>query len=90
MADPTLSPKVERARQEWYTTSGRLVVGYSCGPSHPGMWFVPEEGGTLTEGFHIFRTQREGLERGLASAYRALADAQDVVHRLSRELARLS
>jgi hypothetical protein len=49
------------------------VKGYDCGPNQPGMWWVPSEGVTASENFHLFVTKLEAIEKAL-SEQRALQD----------------
>lgn len=58
----------QRERRTWWAVADGYIlkaVGYSC-PNSPGQWWCPEVGYSLTEGFHLFATKAEALDKGIA------------------------
>lgn len=59
--------KQREARQWWVISGGevKLVTGYSCSPTSPGMWWCPEVGFSASEGFGLFITKDEATVRAI-------------------------
>jgi hypothetical protein len=76
---------LEREKREWWVISAGVVrplVGYSCAPVNPRVWWFPELGESLTEGFHIFKTRRE-------ATVKAIEIEGDLISKSSHRLAEL-
>jgi hypothetical protein len=56
--------KREREQRRWWYADVdyvrvREVLGLSCKPDHPDVWWCPEVGSSLSEGHHLFLTEVE-------------------------------
>jgi hypothetical protein len=78
----------ERRTEMFFTASGREVVGFECEHS-PGYWWVPSEGSSMCVGYSLFKSKREGLEKGRATLLSTLADAKKRLAEIEAELASL-
>jgi len=66
------------SRKWWARVENRVleVVGYDCKPHSPTTWWCPEVGYSLHEGYHLFATEREALDKEIESTERELSAEQ--------------
>lgn len=60
-----------RESRQWWAVNDdsnrvHLVVGWSCAPNTPGIWWVPELGCSMEEGYHLYATEQEAKAKLIA------------------------
>ncbi len=73
-----------REQRKWWAvtdTGVREVVGYSCAL----VWWCPEEGCSMTEGHHLFTTEKEGLRKAIAETKEEIADLKAHLKKLQKQ-----
>ena len=83
----------EREQRKWWAVTDRdvqEVTGFSCAPFYPETWWCPEVGFSGTEGYAIFMTEREALDKAIQEAERDLAELQQHLQSLQNRRKRLS
>lgn len=55
-----------REQREWWAVADDgvyFVIGYSCAPQHPQLWWCPKVGYSLSEEKHLFKTEWEAIDK---------------------------
>ena len=77
-----------RETRKWWAvtdTGVRQVTGYSCKPHNPTTWWCPEAGYSLTEGHHLFDTEKKALKKAITETNDELDDLQKHLASLLRQ-----
>ena len=85
---PAAGSAPERETRRWWAvtdTGVRLVTGHSCAPNNPQIWWCPEAGYSLTEGHHLFDTEKKAMKKVIAETNAEVADLQKHLRRLMRQ-----
>lgn len=82
-----------RETRKWWAvtdTGVRRVTGHSCKPQNPTTWWCPEAGYSLTEGHHLFETEKQALDKAIAESEAELDDLQKHLASLLRQNTKVS
>lgn len=86
-------PKERETRQWWALDSDsgmvKLVTGYTCAPQNPGYWWVPQLGSSMSEGHHLFATERDAIERMITTLRSIQTETEERIVALNLRLKRL-
>ncbi len=81
-----------REQRKWWAVADddvRQVVGYSCRPNNPEMWWCPSVGYSMAEKHHLFETEREAVEKLISELERRIVVAKDNIGALRLRLKKL-
>lgn len=72
----------ERESREWWAidTDGERVVkvtGFSCAPSNPDYWWVPELGSSMSETHHLFTSEAAALDKYISDLQRLATETSE-------------
>ena len=71
--------KKEREKRKWWSvvdSDVREVTGYSCAPTNPDLWWCPEVGYTLKEGYSLFDNRHKAFVKAIKSLETDIAKLQ--------------
>lgn len=79
------------SRKFWSITEFGVkhVTGYSCAPANPDSWWCPEVGYSLVEGYSLFETERQALNKALSDVSLKIARLEAIRSELTDRLAQL-
>jgi len=63
------------------------VVGYSCKPNNPDIWWCPSVGYSMTEGHHLFANPNDALKKAIKETEQEIDNARAKLDRLKKGLA---
>ena len=80
-------PKTRTSRKWWYVGESdvREVIGYDCKPHNPDTWWCPEVGVSATEGYHLFATKGDAIEKALSELREKSLKIQGAIDRLNAQ-----
>lgn len=82
-----MSNENREKRRWWAVSDGEVVrvIGYSCAPSNPTIWWCPNVGASLSEGHHLFAERDDAYRKAIEETEAAILATQQRLYRLSNE-----
>jgi len=62
------------------------VLGYSCAPTNPTMWWCPKVGFSGSEGHSLFKTESQALTKAIAEHVETIRLTTDALSELQKRL----
>lgn len=85
-----MSTQTEREKRYFYAIrdDGEVVnvAGFSCAPANPGTWWVPSLGYSMSEGGHLFDSERDAIEKSIRDLTAKAHAAQRMIRLLEERL----